>query len=176
MRLFDKLLKRNDKEQEQSKKQERLVGELELSSTNAKRGEVKVPYPVALNVKKVSFKERYPYGLPLNMLKNLDYSKFGAILKSKELLPPSYDRKPVGVEIKASEYGDHNVRLMFKSKTSSSYRVISIRQYNVSMTVNNSSLYNYMPIMSSEWENFCERVVYCADRGISYSRVNDFTL
>ena len=110
------------------------------------------------------------------MLKNIDYSKFGKILKSDQLLPPSYDRKPVGVEVKPSECGDNNVKLIFKSKTSPSYRIISIRGYNVSMTVNNSTLYNYMPIMSREWENFCERVVYCADRGISYSRVNDFTL
>ena len=176
MRLFDKILKRNEKEQEQPQKQERSENEHERASTNAISGEVIVPYPIALNIKKVPFKERYPEGLPLYILKNLDYSKYGAILKQRQLLPPSYDRNPVGVEIRPSEHGDHNIGLIFKSKTSESYRIISIRQYNVSMSINDVSLYGYMPIMSREWENFCERVVYCADRGISYSRVNDFTL
>ena len=115
MRLFDKLLKRNDKEQEQHQKHGMSSNELELVSTDVKIGEVKVPYPIALNIKKAPFKERYPDGLPLWMLKNIDYSKFGKILKSKELLPPSYDRKSVGVEVKPSEHGDHNVKLIFKS-------------------------------------------------------------
>ncbi|MFQ6723707.1 MAG: hypothetical protein ACLRFE_00030 [Clostridia bacterium] len=176
MRLFDKLLKRNRQEQEQPQKQERSANEQERASTNATRGEVKVPYPIPLNIKRVPFKERYPDGLPLNMLKHLDYSKYGAILKQRQLLPPSYDRKPVSVEIRPSEHGDHNIGLIFKSNTSASYRIISIRQYNVTMAINDSFLYGYMPIMSREWENFCERVVYCADRGISYSRVNDFAL
>ena len=135
-----------------------------------------MPYPIPLNIKRVPFKERYLDGLTLEVLQEIDYSKYGAILKQRQLLPPSYDRNPVGVEIRPSEHGDHNIGLIFKSKTSESYRIISIRRYNVSMAINDSFLYDYMPIMSREWENFCERVVYCADRGISYSRVNDFTL
>ena len=157
MRLFDKLLKRNPQPDQQ-------VEEKQLDENLPPRH------------KRESVKERYPYGLPLNMLKNLDYSKYGAILKQRELLPPSYDRTPVGVEVRPSEHDDHYIGLIFKSKTSASYRIIGIRGYNVSMSINNCSLYNYMPIMSREWENFCERAVYCADRGISYSRVNDFTL
>ena len=161
MRLFDKLLKRNNKEQEQK-----------LEQVEEKSADINLPQ----RYKRESVKHRYPDGLPLNILKHLDYSKYGAILKQRQLLPPSYDRKPVGVEIRASEYGGHNVRLIFKSKTSSSYRVISICGYDISMTVNNSSLYNYMPIMSREWEDFCERIMWLYDRGMSYSFVNDFTL
>ncbi len=161
MRLFDKLLKRN---QQAEQLEHQLVDGKELDENLPQR------------YKRESVKQCYPYGLPLNILKNLDYSKYGAILKQRQLLPPSYDRNPVGVEIRPSEHGDHNIGLIFKSKTSASYRIISIRQYNVTMAINTSFLYGYMPIMSREWENFCERAVYCADRGISYSRVNDFTL
>ena len=161
MRIFDKILKRN---QQAEQLEQQRVEEKQLDNN------------LPPKYKRETVKERYPNGLSLNMLKHLDYSKYGAILKQRQLLPPSYDRNPVGVEIRPSEHGDHNVRLIFKSKTSESYRIISIRQYNVTMAINDSFLYDYMPIMSREWENFCERVVYCADRGISYSRVNDFTL
>ena len=167
MRLFDKMLKRFSVEEKVKQHQAEIDKQY--------RGE-ELKQVWLHDLPKLTFKQKYPYGLPLYILKNIDYSKYGAILKQRQLLPPSYDRKPVGVEVKPSECGDHNVKLIFKSTTSASYRIISIRGYNVSMTVNNSSLYNYMPIMSREWENFCERAVYCADRGISYSRVNDFTL
>ena len=176
MRIFDKLLKRNGKEREQHQKNGMSSDELEIASTEAIRGEVKVPYPIPLNIKKPSFKERYPNGLPLNILKNLDYSKFGAILKSKQLLPPSYDRNPAGIDIKPSESGDHNVKLIFKSKTSASYRIISIRKYDVSMTINNSALYNFMPIMSREWENFCERIMWLYEKGFTLCYVNQIKL
>lgn len=161
MRLFDKILKRNEKEQEQK-----------LEQVEEKSADINLPQ----RYKREGVKQRYPHGLPLNILKNLDYSKYGVVLKQQQLLPPSYDRKPVGVEVMPSEHGDHNIKLIFKSKTSASYRIISIRGYDVSMSTNNASIHFYMPIMSREWENFCERVAYCADRGISYSRVNDFTL
>lgn len=172
MRLFDKLLKRNEKEQEQHQKHGMSSNELERASTNATRGEVKVPYPILLNIKKAPFKERYPNGLPLDVLKKINYSNFGKILKSEQLLPPSYNRIPVGVEVTASECGAHRIKLLFKSKTSASYRTISIRGYIVSMSTNNASIYYYMPIITREWENFCAKIAYLYERNWSLDFVN----
>ncbi|MBQ8615614.1 MAG: hypothetical protein IJ415_03510, partial [Clostridia bacterium] len=41
--------------------------------------------------------QKYLNGLPLMVLEDIDYSKFGAMLKQERLLPPSYDRKPIKV-------------------------------------------------------------------------------
>jgi len=161
MRLFDKLLKRN---QQAEQLEQQLVEEKQLDENLPQR------------YKRESVKQRYPYGLPLNMLKSINYSKYGAILKQRQLLPPSYDRNPVGVEIRPSEHGDHNIGLIFKSKTSESYRIISIRQYNVSMAINDSFLYDYLPIMSREWENFCERIMWLYDKGFKLWHVNEIKL
>ena len=57
----------------------------------------------------------YPNGLPKNVLEVIDYTKFGAMLKQEQLLPPSYDRRPVNVEIE-DLYGKPRVVLTFKSK------------------------------------------------------------
>ena len=160
MRLFDILLKRNQqKEQEQKQVEEKVLNE---------------NFPPIY--KRETVKERYPKGLSLRMLQHIDYSKYGAVLKQQQLLPPSYDRRPISVKVIVGKDGQPNVKLVFKSKTSETYRTISIRGYDVSMGVNMDLVWDFMPIMSREWENFCERVVYCADRGISYSRVNDFSL
>ncbi len=164
MRLFDKLLKRDIQEQEQIQKQEQV---------EEKSADINLPP----RYKRESVKQRYPDGLPLEFLQKIDYSKFGAILKQRQLLPPSYDRNPVGIEIIPSAYSEHKVRLIFKSKTSASYRLVSIRGYNISMSINNSSTYEYMPIMSREWQKFCTRIMWLADMGLKgFSMVNDFTL
>ncbi len=158
MRLFDKLLKRNQQEEqqtEQTQEKERPLGQ-----------------GLPINIRTKTVKERYPDGLPLEVLKQIDYSKYGTILKQQQLLPPSYDRNPVGVEIRPSEHGDHNIGLIFKSKTSESYRIISICRYNVTMAVNDSFLYDYLPIMSREWENFCERIMWLYEKGYKLSLVN----
>lgn len=164
MRLFDKMLKRFSVEEK--------VRQLQAELDKQYRGEELKHH----DLPKQTFKQKYPNGLPLNILKHLDYSKYGAILKQRQLLPPSYDRNPVGVEIRPSEHGDHNIGLIFKSKTSESYRIISIRQYNVTMAINDSFLYNYMPIMSREWENFCERVMWLYEKGYKLYHVNEIKL
>ena len=55
MRLFDKILKRNEKEQEQTQKQEQLK-------------ERPANEWLPINIKKAPVKERYPDGLPLEVL------------------------------------------------------------------------------------------------------------
>ena len=112
MSLIDKLFKRNQRE----KVEEEVKQEFE---------------PLASVLKKdPSVMERYPDGLPLMVLEYIDYSKFGAMLKQEQLLPPSYDRRPIKVDID-EDYGKPRVILTFKSKTSDSWRMVSISGYCV---------------------------------------------
>ena len=73
----------------------------------------------------------YPDGLPLMVLEYIDYSKFGVMLKQEQLLPPSYEAKPIKVELD-NNYGKPRVVLTFKSKTSDSERLVGITGYIVS--------------------------------------------
>ena len=70
----------------------------------------------------------YPNGLPKNVLEVIDYSKFGAMLKQEQLLPPSYDKKPIKVEI-GDWCGYPRVFLTFKSKTSDSFIIENGSEY-----------------------------------------------
>lgn len=67
----------------------------------------------------------------------LDFSKFGAMLKQRRLIPPSYDRKP---EVRVSVANNMpRVELVFRSTTSDSYKTIKIHQNNI-YTFTNGSL------------------------------------
>lgn len=71
-----------------------------------------------------TYRETHPNGLSMAELKIIDYDKFGAILKQKKLLPPSYNRKPADVDFSTANNGCPRVKLTFRSKTSESYRVV----------------------------------------------------
>ena len=101
MRLFDKLLKRN-------KQEEQHVEEKQLDENLPPKHKTE------------TVKERYPEGLSLDILKKIDYSKYGAILKQQQLLPPSYDRNPASVKVSLDKDAQPFVKLVFKSKTSAS--------------------------------------------------------
>ena len=111
--------------------------------------------------------EKYPYGLPIEVLENVDYEQFGTLLKQEQLLPPSYDRKPINVEIdKVVELP--RVLLTFKSKTSDTVRYVEIYKYAVSYTEKVGSPLTGMEIndkMSDIWYKFSERVMFAWDRG-----------
>lgn len=152
MRLFDKLLKRNPVEE--------------------KIEEVKEPKEVEIK-REPTFKEQYPDGLPLKLLKGIEYKNFGAILKQKQLLPPSYDRKPASVNIEL--VGDiPRIKLIFKSKTSESYCTIAIYRYDVSYAKKDSKIYQSNYLIGREWEKFCARITRFCERGYTLGCVNTF--
>lgn len=111
--------------------------------------------------------EKYPDGLPYEILDLIDYEKFGAMLKKENLLPPSYDRKPVDVTIKLM--GDvPRLKLTFKSKTSESCRVVAIYRYDVSCAKNDDIKAFYSnDLMEEQWKKFAE---YIMDYWNSYAR------
>ena len=80
--------------------------------------------------KKQSFTQKYPNGLPIEVLKQISFTRFGAMLKQNNLLPPSYDRKPIKIEIDEN-YDKPRVILTFKSKNSDNSRTVSIYGYSV---------------------------------------------
>lgn len=75
----------------------------------------------------------------LEDLKKFDYKRFGTILKQKQLLPPSYDRKPESVEVYVNNASEPMVAVTFKSTTSDSYRVFKITPSDIYEYVNGSN-------------------------------------
>ena len=152
MSLIDKLFKINQRE----KVEEEVKQEFE---------------PLASVLKKdPSVMERYPDGLPLMVLEYIDYSKFGAMLKQEQLLPPSYDRRPIKVDID-EDYGKPRVILTFKSKTSDSWRMVSISGYCVTYSekINQPiTILEENQFISEVWRNFAERTMYLWERGYRF--------
>lgn len=115
--------------------------------------------------------QKYPDGLPLIVLEYIDYSKFGAMLKQERLLPPSYDRKPIKVEID-EDFGKPRVILTFKSTTSESERMYSIYGYSVASSAKSKDSITILEVnhhMSEVWRKFAENVMWAWDRGYRYS-------
>lgn len=151
MELFDKLFKRNQQEKLEETKQE-----FESLASVLK--------------KEPSVMEKYPDGLPLMVLEYIDYSKFGAMLKQEQLLPPSYDRRPIKVDID-EDYGKPRVILTFKSKTSDSWRMVSISGYSVAYSQKINQPITILEVneqMSKIWYKFAGRTMYLWDRGYRF--------
>lgn len=112
----------------------------------------------------------YPDGLPLMVLEYIDYSKFGVMLKQEQLLPPSYESKPIKVELD-NNYGKPRVVLTFKSKTSDSERLVGITGYIVSYERKINQPIRIMevnPLMIAVWRRFAEHVMWKWERGYRF--------
>ena len=146
---------------------ERLFKKKQAEKTEAKQ-ELE---PLAKVLKKdQSVIGRYPDGLPLMVLEYLDYGKFGALLKQDQLLPPSYDRRPIKVDID-EDYGKPRVILTFKSKTSDSWRMVSISGYCVTYSQKINQPITILEVneqMSKVWCEFAERTMYLWERGYRF--------
>lgn len=113
------------------------------------------------DAKNKTVKEKYPNGLPVHVLKQIDYKKFGAMLKQNRLLPPSYDKSPIKIDIDEN-YEKTRVLLTFKSKTSNSVRTVSVYGYTVaySTKINEPiTILEVNPMMSKLWKDFAEYVM-----------------
>ena len=156
MGLLDKLFKRNQKE----KVEEEVKQEFE---------------PLASVLKKEpSVMERYPNGLPLTVLELIDYSKFGAMLKQERILPPSYNRKPISLEIDMVNELPR-VILAFKSETSDSVRYVSIYGYSVAYSTRINTPVTVLEVnynLQEIWRNFAERVMWNWERGYRFSLID----
>ena len=117
----------------------------------------------AYSIKKdLSYLEKHPEGLPTTILRIINYSDFGAMLKREQLLPPSYDKTPIRVDID-DICGVARVKLTFKSKTTENERFIEIFRYIVSYSENMETALSDMqenPKMSEVWSEFVEYVVW----------------
>jgi len=112
----------------------------------------------------------YPNGLPRNVLEVIDYTKFGAMLKQEQLLPPSYDRRPIKVEIE-DWCGYPRVFLTFKSKTSESFRIVGICRYSVAYSIRMDKPVKVVethPLMIPLWRRFAESVMWNWENGYRF--------
>ena len=112
----------------------------------------------------------YPDGVPLEVLKLIDFKYFGAMLKQEQLLPPSYDRKPAEVKIDTN-FEFPMVSLIFKSKTSNSYWTLGVSRYYVSRGKNGETVHKIDPLMIAVWRRFAEHVMWAWERGYNYALV-----
>ena len=155
MGLLDKLLKRKQEEKVEENR------EIVQSEENKRKY-------VELNTGNVTI--LYPDGLPLMVLEYIDYSKFGSMLKQEQLLPPSYDRRPIKVDID-EDYGKPRVILTFKSKTTDNCRMVSIFGYSVAYSekINQPlTILEVNQMMSEVWRNFAEMIMYRWERGYRF--------
>ena len=124
--------------------------------------------------RELTFYEKYPDGLPLEILELIDFKHFGAKLKQEQLLPPSYDRNPIKVEIE-DRCGYPRVFLTFKSKTSESYRIVGICRYSVSYSLRMDKPIKVLetnPPMIQVWRRFAENVMWAWERGYNHALVS----
>lgn len=157
MRLLEKLFK--SKQQEKTKQQ-------------IKENVVEKDKEVKIN-RELTFFEKYPDGLPLEILELIDFKHFGAKLKQEQLLPPSYNRNPIKVEIE-DWCGYPRVFLTFKSKTSECYRIVGICRYSVSYSLRMDKPIKVLetnPPMIQVWRRFAENVMWAWERGYNYALV-----
>ena len=155
MGLLDRLFKRKQEEKIEEKN-EVIVPKIEERKY------------VELNTGNVT--NLYPDGLPLMVLEYIDYSKFGVMLKQERLLPPSYEAKPIKVELD-NNYGKPRVVLTFKSKTSDSERLVGITGYIVSYERKINQPIRIMevnPLMIAVWRRFAEHVMWKWERGYRF--------
>ena len=109
--------------------------------------------------------EKYPNGFTFEEMQEIDFNKFGTLLKQYGLLPPSYDRNPSVVNIyRGRKDGSSRVKLTFNSKTTDSYRVIGIDKYNVSFGVNSHYLYEHSDELSEAWVRFADNVRFSMEQ------------
>ena len=133
---------------------DRLLNKNKLGNTDMARMSV-------YKQRELSVFEKYPDGIPLDVLETVDFSQYGAMLKADKLLPPSYDRKPCKVQI-GDFFGTPRVILTFQSRTTGHKRYIGIFRYSVSY-----SRYIQDPIqvlepnqdMAGVWLQFAENVM-----------------
>ncbi len=163
MSLLNKLFKRNKEENEEIKT-EKVEDAKNTAIKDMPMTEIPLKYEPTVF-------QKYPDGLPLIVLEYIDYSKFGAMLKQERLLPPSYDRKPIKVEIDGV-FDKPRVILTFKSKTSDSERMFSIYGYSVASSAKSRDSITIMEVkhlMAEVWQKFAEKVMWAWERGYRYS-------
>ncbi|MBO5954831.1 MAG: hypothetical protein J6Q13_02540 [Clostridia bacterium] len=115
----------------------------------------------------------YPDGVPLEVLKLIEFKYFGAMLKQEYLLPPSYDRNPVKVKID-QVLDKPRVVLTFQSTTNKRERTVSIYGYSVAYSINRPHSLKSMeihPLMIGVWRRFAGSVMWAWERGYNYALV-----
>ena len=100
-----------------------------------------------------NFWDEQPNLFTVERLEKVDWKKVGGEFKRAGALPPSYDKKPADVQIYNTPDGSARVKLKMQSKTSPSYRVLSIRYYDISEAINSEIHFTENPELTKVWKN-----------------------
>ncbi len=100
-----------------------------------------------------NFWNEQPNLFTVERLQKVDWKKVGGEFKRAGSLPPSYDKQPADVQIYTAPDGSARVKLKMQSKTSPSYRVLSIRYYDISEALNSEIHFTENPEISKVWKN-----------------------
>ena len=145
-----------------------LLEKLFLKNEREEIEDEEIPQMIEIKPKEeLTIFQKYPDGLPLDVLELISFKKFGAMLKENNLLPPSYGKNPIKIEID-HRHGKPRVILTFKSKPSESLREVSIFGYSVaSGKVNKEGLtiLEVNCLMQEQWILFVEDLMFDWEHG-----------
>ena len=113
-----------------------------------------------LNQGSIEQKESFVSDISLYEFENVDWSKFGSVLKQNRILPNSYPKKPGRVEIKLSEKNQPMVLLTFNSATSNSVREYLLLQDGVFQSINGVVEKGQNQDLINIWNKFKEEIRY----------------
>ena len=105
-------------------------------------------------------KEQFIPEISLFEFENVDWTDFGRILKHNRILPNSYIKKPVEVEVRTSKKGRPMVILTFNSSTSNSVRKFMLLQDAAFQYINGAIDDGKNPGLLSVWNKFKDEIRY----------------
>ena len=110
--------------------------------------------------KKVEEKEEFVADISMLELEKEDWSKFGSLLKQNKILPNSYVKKPVSVEVTLDKQARPMVTLQFNSSTSNSVRKYMLLQDGAYEIINDAGDIGRNELLNVVWEDFQDKIRY----------------
>ena len=108
----------------------------------------------------VQKKEKFVADLSLAELDGADWFEFATILKQNKILPPSYVREPISVEVSLDKKNRAKAVIEFKSKTSDSVRKYLLLQDGVFQYVNGAIDDGKNEDLISAWKKYQNEIRY----------------
>ena len=117
--------------------------------------------------------EPFVADISLYEFEKVNWAEFGSILKQNNILPNSYGKKPVSVDIKLSGDGEPMVLLTFNSSTSDSVREYLLLQNGVFQSINGEIDDGKNQELIDVWNRFKQQIRFRTRYQIDRESVNN---
>ena len=117
-----------------------------------------------------TIEEKFPNGLPLDILKNIDWKVFGYLLGKHYFLPNNYLLQPIEESIIEKPDKAHEVLLKFIGEDKKDYIVLKIKKFKVEeLEAQNISKRGYLnDNLSDLYKVFAESVMIGLESGVDF--------